>query len=163
MTTPPSNAYQKTMVMTADPAELRMLLIEGAIKFAEQGKAGLVSGNHEKDYNGSRQSQCIVMQRITSPVTEKIPELCTGLSGLYTFLYTRLMLANSERNAAKIDEVLELLQFERETWQMLIDKLAKENIAATGLTGTPDAVPPTTNGEATLTGNLVGGKISVEG
>ena len=163
MTTPPSNAYQKTMVMTADPAELRMLLIEGAIKFAEQGKAGLVSGNYEQAYNGISQCQSIIMELINSLVPEQNPELCQRLSGLYTFLYTRLMLAHSERNAAKIDEVLELLQFERETWQMLIDKLAKENIAATGLTGTPDAVPPTTNGEATLTGNLVGGKISVEG
>ena len=33
-----------------------MMLIEGAIKFAEQGKTGLVSGDFEQAYNGI--SQC---------------------------------------------------------------------------------------------------------
>lgn len=149
--------------MTADPAELRMMLIEGAIKFAEQGKVGLEVGNYEQAYNGISQCQSIIMELINSLVPEQNPELCQRLSGLYTFLYTRLMLANNEKDATKVDEVLELLRFERETWQMLIDKLTRENIAATGLTDTPEVVPPSTNGETTSTGTLVGGNISVEG
>ncbi len=163
MTTPPSNAYLKTRVLTADPAELRMMLIEGAIKFAEQGKAGLVSGDYEQAYNGISQCQSIIMELINSLVPEQNPELCQRLSGLYTFLYTRLMLANGEKDVAKVDEVLELLRFEHETWQMLIDKLTKENIAATCLTDTPEALPPTVKSEAASTTNLVGGNISVEG
>lgn len=163
MTTPPPNAYLKTSVMTADPAELRMLLIEGAIKYAEQGKVGLEAGNYEQAYLGISQCQSIIMELINSLVPEQNPVLCQRLSGLYTFLYTRLMLASSEKDITKVDEVLELLRFERETWQMLIDKLAQENIAATALTDTPDALPPASNDNATLSNSLVGGNISVEG
>ena len=124
--------------------------------YVKGGKVGLFGG-------AGVGKTVIIMELINSLVPEQNPELCQRLSGLYTFLYTRLMLANSERNAAKIDEVLELLQFERETWQMLIDKLAQENIAATALTDTPDALPPATNGKTTLSNSLVGGNISVEG
>lgn len=140
-----------------------MMLIEGAIKFAEQGKTGLVSGDYEQAYNGISQCQSIIMELINSLVPEQNPELCQRLSGLYTFLYTRLMLANGEKDVAKVDEVLELLRFERETWKLLLDKLARENIAATTLTDTPEVVPPTTKGETTSAGALVGGNISVEG
>ena len=36
-----SNAYLRTKVMTASPAELRLMLLDGAIKFANQAREGL--------------------------------------------------------------------------------------------------------------------------
>ena len=92
------------------------------------------------------------------------PELCDRLSGLYTFMYGRLIEASTEKDVTKMDEVLELLRFERETWQMLRDKMARENTGAAQLTSTP---PPTSASVAELkptgTDALIGGTISLEG
>ena len=164
MTTPEPNAYLKTKVLTASPAELRLLLFDGAIKFAEQGLAGLADEDHEQAYNGISQCQDVIMELINSLNHEIDPELCNRLSGLYTYMFTRLMQGISERDAAKIEEVLELLNFERETWQMLIDKLAKEN-AGDAEAGQAPVAPPHSMAELKPDGvkTLLGGTISLEG
>lgn len=164
MTTLEPNAYLKTKVLTAGPTELRLLLIDGAIKFAEQGKAGLEKRNYEEVYNGISQCQQILMELTSSLNREIDPELCDRLSGLYTFMYGRLIDASTEKDVTKMDEVLELLRFERETWQMLRDKMANENAGAAQLSSTP----PTLNESGvelkpTGTDALIGGTISLEG
>lgn len=163
MTSPTPNAYLKTQVMTASPAELRMLLIDGAIKFAEQGKVGMEANNFEQAYNGITQCQNIVMELINVLDHEQDPQLCQRLSGLYTFMYTQLMLASTEKDTAKIVEVLDLLRYERETWQMLMDQLAKENIAATNWTETPTAAPEFVDPQLAAPSSLIGGSISIQG
>ena len=42
-----ANAYLRTQVMSASPAELRMMLLDGAVKFARQGRQGLAEQNHD--------------------------------------------------------------------------------------------------------------------
>ena len=45
---PDTNPYLKTKVMTAGPAELRLMLFDGALKFAEQGRKGLADKDYER-------------------------------------------------------------------------------------------------------------------
>ncbi len=126
MTSETANAYLRTKVMTASPAELRLLLFDGAIKFALQGREGLAQRDFEKSYEGLSQAKSILMELITSLRPEVDPELCSRLSGLYTYMYRQLMEASLERKPEMVDEVVELLEYERETWSLLIEKLAKE-------------------------------------
>ena len=130
--TPASNAenntkaYLRTKVMTASPAELRMMLFDGALRFAEKGRAGLAEQNFEAAYEGISRCQQIVLELLNGLQPEQDPELCERLSGLYTFLYTRLIDASRERSAEIVEEVIKLLEYERQTWSMLLDKLAQE-------------------------------------
>ncbi|MCZ6834432.1 MAG: flagellar export chaperone FliS [Planctomycetota bacterium] len=164
MTLSEPNAYLKTKVMTASPADLRLMLLDGAIKFAQQGQKGLVEKNFEAVYNGITRCQKIILEMVNNLNAEADPELCTRLSGLYTFMYTRLIDASTEKDASIMDEVIKLLRFERETWQMLMDKLATENSNAAQIAFDPSSTPGTpeqANNGATHA--LVGGSISVEG
>ncbi|MCH8342781.1 MAG: flagellar export chaperone FliS [Planctomycetes bacterium] len=155
------NPYLHTKVMTASTAELRLLLFDGALKFAEQGKAALEAGDHEAAYEGISRCQDILIELINSLEPQHSPELCQQLSSLYTFMYTRLIAAVGERSPAIVEEVLGLLRYERETWSMLIERLAEENVAAGGLVDTPRAQPPQ---PAHASGSsLIGGSISVKG
>lgn len=121
-----TNQYLRTKVMTASPAELRLMLIEGAIRFCRQGRDGLAAKDYEKSFEGLTQAKAIIMELINGLRPEIDPELCARLSGLYTFMYTRLIEANLEKNPELIDEVVNLLDYERETWTMLIERLAEE-------------------------------------
>ncbi len=162
MTATQPHAYLRTKVMTASPAGLRLMLLDGALKFAEQGKVGLESKDYEAAYDGVSRCQAILMELINALQPEIEPELCERLSSLYTFLYSRLVTASRDRESAVVEEVLGLLRFEHETWSMLLEKLADENAEASRFQATPDA-QPTRPGASPPNGSLIGGTVSLEG
>ena len=163
MTTTQPNAYLRTKVMTASPAELRLILLDGALKFAEQGKVGLENQDHEAAFDGLSRCQAILMELINALRPEVEPEMCERLASLYTFLYNRLVTASSERDPAVVEEVLGLLRFEHKTWSMLLKKLAEENAAASRLQSTPNAQPTEPGAARAPNGSLIGGTVSVQG
>jgi flagellar secretion chaperone FliS len=122
----PINAYLRTRVLTASPEQLRLMLLEGAIKFASQGRDGLVAKNFEASFTGISQCRDILLELLTTMKPEFDPELCQRLRSLYTFMYTQLVEASMERDINKLDAVISLLEFERETWILLIERLAEE-------------------------------------
>ena len=158
----PRNTYLRTQVLTASPAQLRLMLLDGAIRFAEQGREGLAGGDFEVSFNGLSRCRDILMELLNSLRPEHDPDLCQKLSALYTYMYSRLIDAGSNRDAEAVDEVLGLLRYERETWSMLLEKLASENEAASRLTETPSSAPPAPNGGGGGT-KLIGGSVSLQG
>ena len=153
MTTAPANVnpYLRTKVMTASPEELRLMLLDGAIKFAHQARAGLLAKDHEAAYTGFDRCRAIILELMNSVRTEVNPELCQRVSSLYTFMYSELVTANLEKDASKLDRVIELLDFERQTWVMLMERLAEERAAAgsarAALTAASDSPAPPPQGE----------------
>src|SRR5690606_33408301 len=121
-----ANQYLKTKVLTASPAELRMLLIEGAVRFANQAREGLIEKNYEKSFEGFSQSKAFIMELINALRPEVDPDLCDKLTALYTFMFRRLIEANLEKDVAIVDEVIRLLNYERDTWTLLLEKLSEE-------------------------------------
>lgn len=130
-----SQAYLKTKVMTASPAELRLMLLDGAIRFAEQARRGYEERDFERAFEGTTKAQNILLELTNSLRHDQAPELCERLAALYTYLYRSLVEASMTRDTAQIDEVVRLLRFERETWQMCLDKLAQENRSAAEASG----------------------------
>ena len=167
MTTSTPNPYLRTKVMTASPTELRLMLLDGAIKFLEQGKAGLESRDYEASYNGISRCQNILMELLNGLEPEREPELCAKLSGLYTFMYTQLMRACIDKDTAIAGEVLNLLRYERETWHLLMQQMADENAsgaaAASAIAEEAAAAPPPNAGGSARTSDLIGGQVSLEG
>jgi len=123
-----SNAYLRTRVMTASPAELRLMLFDGAIRFLTQGIAGLESKDYEAAYDGYSRTQAIIVELLNALDPSQAPELCERLSALYTFMYTSLVDSLSEKDVPKGREILELIEYERETWRQVMEKLAAEGM-----------------------------------
>jgi len=122
----PVNPYLKTKIMTASPEELRLMLFDGAIRFASQARAGIREQNHETSFDNIMRAQKIVLELSTSLNHEVDPELTEKLSALYTYIYRLLVDANMQHRVEPLDEAIKLLEFERETWRMLMRKLAAE-------------------------------------
>ena len=102
---------------------------DGAIKFARQGREGLAKKDYEASFNGISQSRNIVLELLTSIKSEHDPELCERVKAVYTFMYSEMVSASMEKSVPKLDSVIKLLEFERETWSMLIGQLALERAA----------------------------------
>ncbi len=161
-TAKPKNPYLRTQVMTAGPGELRLMLLDGAIRFAEQAKHAVAAKDFEAAYNGFVRAQDIIMELLGALSPEQDPELYKRLSGLYTYIYQRLVSASSEREPSLVDEAIQLLQYERETWSLVLSKLASENKRAGALEAVPEEAPATAVPDERAS-RLVGGRVSVSG
>ena len=127
------NAYLRNKVLTASREELRLLLLDGALKFAQQGREGLSAKNYEQSFMGISQCRAIVLELLTTVRPEPDPELAQRVRAIYTFMYTKLVEASMERNVTKLDQVVKLLEYERETWVLLMQQLAKERAGGEGI------------------------------
>lgn len=132
-----TNAYLRTQVLTAPPEQLRLMLLDGAIRFAAQGREAMGRRDFEGVYLGVSQCRNIVFELMTTIGPGADPELADRVRALYTFLYTRLLEASTERSTTKLDEVIGLLEYERQTWAMFIDRLAVERGHGPGLGSAP--------------------------
>ena len=135
-----ANAYLRTKVMSATPEELRLMLLDGALRFATQAKEGLEAKDYERSFAGFSQCRDIIMELIRTIKPSHNPELAENVKALYLFMYSELVESSFEKDISKVEQVLELLKYERETWVLLMDQLAAEK------RGTPigaDQVPAT--------------------
>jgi flagellar secretion chaperone FliS len=137
----PVNEYLRTRVLTASPEELRLMLLDGAIKYAMQAREGLEAKNHEAAFNGFTNCRDVVTELMTSIRREPNPELADQVRAVYSYVFTLLVEAGFERDVSKLDSAIDLLQFERETWVLLMQKLTEERghqaPTAAGPTGRP--------------------------
>jgi flagellar secretion chaperone FliS len=122
----PVNAYLRTRVLTAAPEELRLMLIDGAIKFTTQAREGLEKKNYEHSFNGFTKAREIILELINSMRPEVNPDLCSRVGSLYTFMYSELVGASFEKDVSRVNRVLGLLEYERETWVLVMQKAATE-------------------------------------
>ena len=122
-----ANAYLRTKVLTASPQELRLMLLDGAIKFAQQGREGLANKNFEASFNGFSQCRDIIIELMTSIRPDCERDLAEKVKSLYSFMYKHLVEGVHEKDFKKIDEVVRLLAYERETWVLAMEKAASEN------------------------------------
>ncbi len=121
-----SMEYLKTKVLTASQEELHLMLYDGAIRFTEQGKAYLQENKLDKAHESLIRAQDIVLEMSAGLDHEANPDLCAKLSSLYNFIYRRLVEGNLKHDVSALDDALKILNYQRETWVMLMEKLASE-------------------------------------
>ncbi len=126
MTNNPTNQYLRTKVMTASPEQLQLMLYDGALRFTRQGRQALADDRRDDSCESLLRAQKIVMEINANLRHDLDPKLCQRLSAIYTYIYRRLVHANMEHDIAAVDEALELLEYQRETWVLLMDQLRSQ-------------------------------------
>lgn len=126
MTQEASSAYLRDAVMTASPEQLQLMLYDGAIRFTNQARDLMIAGDLDASCEKLIRAQHIVIEMRNGLRFEVNPSLCGRLASLYDFIYGRLVEANMKRNPELIEDALRILHHQRETWQLLIEKLRGE-------------------------------------
>ncbi|NOT00682.1 MAG: flagellar export chaperone FliS [Phycisphaerales bacterium] len=132
MTPAPNNSYLRNTVLQATPERLQLMLYDGAIRFATQGREAVERRDFEQIYEKLSRAQRIVLEMQAGLRHEINPELCGRMSALYNFIHHKLVNGSMNRSVADIDDALHILKLERETWSMLVDKLARERTEVDG-------------------------------
>ena len=118
--------YREIQIDTADPGTLILMLYDGAIRFSEEARTCLEQGDIEKAHNSLVRAQNIILEMSSGLDHESNPDLCAKLSSLYNFVYHKLIQANLKRDIPAIDDALKILRYQRETWVLLMDKVASQ-------------------------------------
>jgi flagellar protein FliS len=157
MTTSAPQQYLRDAVMTARPEQLQLMLYDGAIRFARQGREAILAKNYEQVYDRLSRAQRIMIEMQNALSHDVSPQLCKQMAALYDFVYHKLVEAATRQSVEAVDDALRILDHQRETWVMLIDKVKAESQAA-GDAGA--AEPSPTPDPAAL---VAGSTLSIEG
>lgn len=134
-----ANAYLRTKVMTASREELRLMLIDGAIKFAQQALRGLEARDYEETFAGFSQCRDIILELINTIKPEHAPEIAKSVKELYTYMYGELVKASINKDQEALREVISLLEYDRETWVLTMAKITEER--ENGMVGAGSPAP----------------------
>ncbi len=121
-----ADAYLRTKVLTAPPEQLRLMLLDGAIRFATQGRDALIRKDFEGVFNGFSQAREIVLELATSVKAEPNPELAAQVRNLYLFIFQQIVSASFQKDPKLASDAIRLLEYERETWVLAVEQAAKE-------------------------------------
>jgi flagellar protein FliS len=116
-------AYLETQVMTASPLKLRLMLIEGALRFVNQQRLYWDEGRAEEALESSIRAREIISELISSLSPERSP-LAKQMLPIYGYIFRTLTEAQLEQNQAKLDDALRVLGEERQTWAEVCEKFA---------------------------------------
>jgi len=120
-----SNTYLRDAVLTATPEQLQLMLYDGAIRFSRQARDALDRKDYETSYERLSRAQHIILEMLNGLNYNVNRDLCERVASIYNFLYRKLVDASVHRSTQHIDDALRVLQVERETWQLVVDKVAQ--------------------------------------
>ena len=123
-------AYNNSKILTASPAELTLMLYDGAIKFTNIAIAAIEQKDIEKAHNNIMKTERIIIE-FQSTLDHKY-EVAKDFVAVYTYLIRRLRDANLKKDPEILEEVLKHLRTMRDTWKEVMDKTAggtKTNVA----------------------------------
>ena len=114
--------YANNKILTASPAELTLMLYEGAIKFCNIAIMAIESKDIEKAHNNIMKVQRIIEEfQITLDFKYTI---ANDFNNVYNYLMSRLREANMTKDKEILEEVNGHIRTMRDTWKEVM-RLAK--------------------------------------
>ena len=107
-------AYNNSKILTASPAELTLMLYDGAIKFANIAVMGMEQNDIQKAHNNIIRVQRII-EEFRNTLDRKYP-VAEDFDRIYVYLLKRLYEANVKKDKEIMEEVLTHLRSMRDTW-----------------------------------------------
>ena len=108
-------AYANSKIMTASPAELTLMLYEGAIKFCNIAIRAVEEKDVPKAHENIVKVENIISE-FQATLNHKYP-VAKDFDEVYTYLKRRLLEANLKKDKEILEEVLKHLRTMRDTWK----------------------------------------------
>lgn len=119
----PYAQYNNSKILTASPAELTLMLYEGAIKFCNIAIMAIEQKDMMKAHTNIVKVENIIVE-FRETLDHKYP-VADDFDRVYIYIYDKLVEANIHKDAAALEEVLKHLRAMRDTWKEVM-KAAKK-------------------------------------
>lgn len=112
--------YKNSRVTTASPAELTLMLYDGAIKFMNIAEAAIEKGDNAKAHDNIMKTEKIVdYLRITLDMQYPVSK---DFENVYMYMSDRLVEANVNKDVEIIKEINEHMHTIRDSWKQVMQE-----------------------------------------
>lgn len=135
--------YLQSKVLTAPAHRLHLMLVEGAIRFGRQADHAMQRGDFAAAAAPLMRMIDVVGEMLVG-VRHSKTDLNRKIADFYHFLLRRVTEARIHDDPIALAEALQLLEYERATWQMVCDKLGSDGpreVPADAATNSGNAAP----------------------
>lgn len=115
--------YLESQVVTATPQKLRLMLIDGAIRFAREARQALLADDTEAGLALVTQCRNIVAELLGSLPTAT-SALAKEIARVHAFVFERLADVQLRHEIAGLDDAIRVLEEEGRTWRELCAQMA---------------------------------------
>ena len=119
----PYEQYNQSKILTASPAEITLMLYEGAIKFCNIAIIGIEQKDIEKAHINIMKTQRII-EEFRNTLDHKYP-VAEEFEKVYVYILRRLFEANIRKDKEILEEVNEHLRSMRDTWKEVMKRAHK--------------------------------------
>lgn len=122
MTNNPYAQYQNSKILTASPAELTLMLYDGAIKFAN---IAIMEMKQERPDIEKVHKNIVKVQKIIEEFRSTLNwdyPIAQDFDNVYVYLLQRLLEANIKKDPDIVEEVVVHIRSMRETWVEVMKK-----------------------------------------
>lgn len=114
----PYAQYANNKVTTASPAELTLMLYEGAIKFCNIAKKDMESGEYGDAMKNVQKARKIIVE-LQSTLNFDYP-VAQDFDTIYTYIFHLMVEANTKHSEEALEEVLVQLRELRDIWKQVM-------------------------------------------
>ncbi len=112
--------YLRERIMNASPAQLTLMLYDGAIKFCNIAIGAIEKNQIEKAHINITKVEKII-QEFRATLDFKYP-VAKDFENVYSYINQRLIEANIKKDKEILEEVLKHLRTMRETWEEVMKR-----------------------------------------
>lgn len=115
-----AKAYGNNKVNTASPAELTLMLYEGAVKFCNIAIVALEKNDYETTNINIQKCRNIIVE-LTTTLNHKYP-VAEDFKRLYDYIFALLVEANMKKDIELLQRALDELRSLRDIWKEIMSK-----------------------------------------
>ena len=119
----PYEEYQRNKILTASPAEITLMLYEGAIKFCNVAIMAIEQKDMEKAHTNIMKTQRII-EEFRNTLDRKY-QVAEEFDKIYVYVLQRLFEANIKKDKEILEEVNTHLRSLRDTWKEVMKRCNK--------------------------------------
>ena len=116
-----NNPYEESKFLTASPQRLQYMLLDGAVRFAQETGEHWKRGDFEQ--GGETMDRCeAILTEILKNIRVEQWEVAQSIGALYLFLRNLALEAHLAHDQERLAKLISILQLECETWRMLCEQ-----------------------------------------
>lgn len=124
----PQNAYKTQQIMTASPAQLTLLLYNGALRFLNESITAVEQGDISKAHNANMRVQDIIREFMRT--LDMSYEISHSWAQLYEYVEYCLIQGNIKRDLKQLEQAKFVLSELRDAWEGAMKQTHTERAAA---------------------------------
>ena len=118
--------YKNSRILTASPAELTLMLYDGAIKFCNIAMDAIEKKDYEKANTNIKKARNIIVELQTT--LDHKYAVAKDFDIVYTYIFNKLIEANTKKDTKILNQALNEIRDMRDNWKQVM-RAAKQPVS----------------------------------